>query len=675
MPDLPDVFDGELGQSGTEAGRLDHTSAASTIPEAQIFRALIDNLFSGVVFRDPGRADQLLVTPRTLEIWRLPQGDGPSDGRFVELSGDSLTPFRELIRWIDETLATSKPERNRVLAIDRGDGSRGVIMLNIAPIAKSEAVSAGGLAVVFDVTERQRAVAEQRFLANASAILASSLDITPTLQKVAELGVTALGSWCLIHLLDQEDELKCVATSGPELPPHLADFVFDPCYPANPDATVGPYQVMRTGEPDFVEPMDRDQIAALMADPEDIPNVLGLDLRSMLVVPLIARGRTLGTLSCFRTHQDAVDDPHVLPLAADLASRSAYAIDNARLFEDARAAEDRFRTVFETVTDAMLVSDFSGRIIEVNRSACGLLNQARSELLERSLEDFLGPEIPLLSELIDAAHQPGGLTVEGTLVQRRGRVVAVEINISIARLLTGNALQILARDITARLEMERLRQDFLAMVTHDLRSPLAALRLNAQLLLRRGEYNADTAEAIVTQVDRIVTLTDELADLVRVESGNLELDLQTHDLMEVAWAGVDAIRISHAPDQVVFHQPDGPITVEVDEHRVAQIVQNLVDNALKHSHAEEPVEVTVRMVGQKAAIEVVDQGEGIANDLQERIFERFGRSDAEKTKGLGLGLYFARMLTEAHGGEIQVESEVAVGTTFRVTLPLSIESQ
>lgn len=663
--DLSNPMDVESMQLTTELAGI----------EPLLFLTLVDQLFSGVIIRFRSRGDRLLVTKRTAEIWQNSLLHAKSGESFVELSGSAITPFQDVIDLIDQSIETGSAVRNHVHSIDRGDGTRAVVMINVAPVINPGAPNDFAVAVVFDVTERQRAAAEQRFLANSSAILASSLNINSTLQKVAELGITALGSWCLIHLLDEKGELRCVATKGPQLPTHLVDFEFDPCYPANPNAAIGPYRVLRSEEAEVVDPLSVEEIQELMADPLDVPMVRDLDLKSMLVVPLVARGRVLGTLSCFRTERDEKYDTRILALAGDLASRSAYAIDNARLFEDARAVEDRFRTVFETVTDAMLVSDLSGKIIEVNRSACGLLNLARSEIMDRSLTDIFGPELPPLNVLVEDAHQPYGLSVEGSLRGRRGQLVQAELHFSIAKLLTGPAIQVVARDITARLEMERHRQDFLAMVTHDLRSPLAALRLNAQLLLSRGEYNANTTEAIVTQVDRIVTLTNELADLVRAESGSLQLDRQPHDLMEIARAGVDAIRVSHAPDQVVFSQPDGPIVAEVDKNRVAQIVQNLVDNALKHSQTEEPVGVTVKMTGHQAAIEVVDKGQGIATEMQQRIFQRFVRSEAETTKGSGLGLYFARMLTEAHGGEIEVESEVAKGTTFRVKLPISTDSR
>jgi PAS domain S-box-containing protein len=576
-----------------------------------------------------------------------------------------LQPIQELLA---TTLNTGQPIPSAVQELHRADSSTIVATIQTAP-GDSGGSTDTAIAIVQDITDRRRASDDQRFLANASAILASSLATGETLQKVTDLGVTTLGSWCLIHLVQPDGTLQCVATSGPVMPPHLSEFTFDPCYPPNLSAVVGPYHVLRSGELELVEEIDHQTIVDLMANADDVPRVLDLHLKSMLVAPLTARGRTLGTITFFRLESDDPYGDRSEALAHDLARRAAYAIDNARLFEDARSAEERFRTVFESVADAIIITGLDGRVIEVNQAACALLHCTRQTLLDRQLADISGQDVPEIAAMLDAVRADGSWSAEAMLLCATGEGVPVDLQVSMAHLPNGPALLIVARDITARLNMERLRQDFLAMVTHDLRSPLAALRLNAQLLQRRGAYHEPSVQAIINQVDRVVVLSNELADLVRAETGALTLEPRSENLMEIARAAVRSIQSAPESGRVVFEEPDGPVIATVDANRVAQIVQNLVDNALKHAEASEPVRVRVAREADMACIEIIDRGKGIPEGIRDQLFRRYVRPEGGTSGGSGLGLYIARMLVTAHGGAIEVQSVEGQGTTFTVRMP------
>ena len=526
------------------------------------------------------------------------------------------------------------------------------------------------MGIGLDVTERETFAAEQQFLAAASSALAASLDIRKTLQQVADLGIPILGDWCLIHLLNAQGELECVAVAHPPLPVHLANYRFDPCYPPNADAAIGPYRVLRTGEPELTEAISAELIAALMADPEDIPMVTGLSLASMLVVPLTARRRVIGTISYFTSVSRRPLAAADLTLASRLAVRAAYAIDNANLFNQVRAIQERFRTVFESVGDAIVIFDEEGRILEANEALVRLLGLKPESLPSFHLADLgFEPDSLRLDRLSAECEESGSL---GEFLLRRpdGSAVPVEARVTRVETADGPVHVGVLRDISDRRDLEQFRQDFLAMVTHDLRSPLAALKLNAQLLERRETYDPATVRNIVTQVDRITRLSEDLADVVRIESGRLKLNIAPADLMSVAKLAVESIQSRYDNHPVVFEEPDGQVIAPVDVNRLAQIVQNLVDNAMKYSDTRDPVIVTVGKTAEHAVIRIVDRGTGIPPAQRTQLFQRYSSGDPENADGHGLGLYIVRMLTELHQGTVEVESEVGVGTAMTIRFPL-----
>jgi len=427
--------------------------------------------------------------------------------------------------------------------------------------------------------------------------------------------------------------------------------------------------VLQTGEPELTGVVDEQTLGALLKDPDDIPHVRALNLRSMLVVPLRARGRVIGTISFFTSTSNRTFTLPDVQLAEDLAGRAALSIDNARLYASARGAEELYRTVFESVEDALFVIDPEGSVLEVNDAASRIVGYSRDELLSRNLRQLGVHQTDFGLADLRQLRRNGSWRGEYLLRRKNGSHVPVESNVTAVNTRSGLVYLGVARDITERRNLEQLRQDFLAMVTHDLRSPLAALRLNAQLLQRRGAFEQSTIEAIIGQVDRITRISIDLADVVRMEAGKLVIHRIQTDLMPIVRAAVTSIQASRGNHPIVFEEPDGPVVAAIDPDRVAQIVQNLVDNAIKHSGTDAPVMVRISANGDRAKLEVIDEGSGIPFEQRQHLFQRFHRSGSSESGGLGLGLYIVRMLTEAHGGAIQFSSATGTGSTFTVSLP------
>ncbi len=221
--------------------------------------------------------------------------------------------------------------------------------------------------------------------------------------------------------------------------------------------------------------------------------------------------------------------------------------------------------------------------------------------------------------------------------------------------------------------IQRQRQGelvFLASVAHDLRNPLAALKFGVTALEAQEGTPAHrrTLRLLERQVDRLASMAGDLFDTMRIEAGSMELHREPLDLRAAASEVVALYAPTTPAHQLIVHVPDEPVVVNADPVRVAQVITNLVSNALKFSPDGGRVDVEVRHAGTEAIVEVCDHGIGIPPEAISDLFAPFRRHAAE-IPGAGLGLSIVRRLVQAHGGAVEVESELGRGSTFRVRLP------
>jgi predicted ATPase/signal transduction histidine kinase/tRNA A-37 threonylcarbamoyl transferase component Bud32 len=227
----------------------------------------------------------------------------------------------------------------------------------------------------------------------------------------------------------------------------------------------------------------------------------------------------------------------------------------------------------------------------------------------------------------------------------------------------------------------QIRDEFLSIASHELKTPLTSIQLQSQVIKRRlakGDASALSPEALVKLVEqtdrqtaRLARLVDEMLDVSRINAGRFTLYMERHDLATLVRETADRCElvISQAGSKVTVDTP-GPIMCQLDTFRMEQVVLNLLTNAARYGEGK-PIEVTVRAEpGGCAEIAVRDHGRGIAGDNQSRIFERFERATSmNESSALGLGLYIAREIVQGHGGTIRVESELGRGATFLVRIP------
>ncbi len=517
------------------------------------------------------------------------------------------------------------------------------------------------------------AVPPLEFLAHASSVLAASLDYETTLSNVARLAVPSLADFCVFDLVADSGAIQRVAWHYEE---PAREAAFDDVWRFVPNADLDRHpvaKVLRTGRTEFVPDVTDAWMEAVATGPEHLQLMYDLALRSLITVPLMARERTLGAVSLCRVGASPHFTPEDLSLAEELARRTAVAVENARLFREARNAEARYHGLFSNAADAILVADGDGQYLDANPAASELLGYSREELLGMRVADVVaaGPD---WTEAEYARFRTEG-SWRGELDVRRkdGTILAVEAQATVVPSPNGPVYVSAVRNISERRALERLQREFIAMVTHELRTPLTAISGYAQLLRRRQAYSDSAVDAILSQVKNQERLLHDLLDASRVETRRLDLHRTSVDLTALVQACVDQLRSVTQACAVRVEAPASPVEGWWDRGRLEQVLNNLLSNAAKYSPDDCDIEVRVEALDAEARVSVRDRGLGMAPEVLPQLFDRFYRveSTAGRVSGLGVGLYIARSLVAAHGGRMWAESAgPGQGSTFTFTLPL-----
>ena len=279
-----------------------------------------------------------------------------------------------------------------------------------------------------------------------------------------------------------------------------------------------------------------------------------------------------------------------------------------------------------------------------------------------------------------------GIKFQGTSAEAIGRRWAMQsfLILGVLSLLMVGGLALAYRSVSKEVALAHLKSDFVSNVSHELRTPLALIRLYAETLelgrITTPEKKEEYYRIIRKESERLTALINNILDFSRIEAGRKEYDFRETDIAELVRNTLDAYRYQIEQQGFAFEQNiDASIpAVRVDREAIARALVNLVNNALKYSADEKFLGVKLYRVNDFLKLEVIDRGIGITRRDQSKIFEKFYRTgDAlvHNTKGSGLGLSLVRHITQAHGGEVEVESAPGKGSKFILTLPLAAGAQ
>jgi PAS domain S-box-containing protein len=569
-------------------------------------RILLDTPRLGAVLPAAVQVAKSLIAADGYALWRLQDG---ADWRVVEsngvspafaaavvpLSGAAIARFDTPLAVNDVTAATALANRHEAYAAEgvrallavplhiRGSWSGSLVFYyqtvqHFDHIRMETAAALGNLCAVAIATaelyeeqlaqrERlERAHRQSTFLARAGVILGSSLDYEATLEAVAQLAVPDIADWCVVDIAADDGRLKRLGTA--HIDPAKIEFArtLRERFPEDPGSPGTPTHVLRTRQPAMISGITDEMLQQGARSPAHLEALRTLQLHSYISVPLVANGRALGVMTFVTAESQRAYDNEDLLVAQSVAERAALAVDNARAYSEARAAN-------------------------------------------------------------------------------------------------------------------RAKDEFLATLSHELRTPINAIMGWGQILqtgIVDPSRTAHAIDAIVRNAAAQARLIEDLLDLSRIISGKLRLDVELVDLGGVVSAAVltiePASQVKGLRIQTVVE--DGPARVYGDRQRLQQAVWNLLSNAVKFTPRGGSVQIHVRRVGSQVEIMVSDTGEGISPDVLPFVFDRFRQADSSSTRshtGLGLGLAIARHIVELHGGTVHAASEgLGKGTTFRLRLPISV---
>jgi len=357
-------------------------------------------------------------------------------------------------------------------------------------------------------------------------------------------------------------------------------------------------------------------------------------------------------------------DVRVPELAQHVDALRAMHHELERRFDDLRREREESRTLLEALSDGVLAADRRGTVISTNAAARRLLGYDEHEPL------------PPLGELFhDRAHRAlmrevlTGAVVEGRELDLGDRTVVTS-----ARPLQDGGTLLVLSDVTDLRRLETIRRDFVANVSHELKTPLTAIAGYAETLAAEAsdKQTVGFAQTIVENARRMQRLVDDLLDLSRIESGGWQPEprsLGVEAAARDAWAPFTERAVGRG---VQLETATNSTTINGDPEAMRQIFTNLFDNALRHTPAGGRIRVATERAGDATVVRVSDTGSGIPAEHLPRIFERFYRVDPGRSRqegGTGLGLAIVKHLVEAHGGRVEAESELGRGTTILLYFP------
>jgi PAS domain S-box-containing protein len=524
-----------------------------------------------------------------------------------------------------------------------------------------------------DISKRKIAEARLQLLAKVGT-LAATRDYETLLTAVARLSIPEVADWCCIDVVENGRILRGrVAHRDPK------------------KAAVA--EQIRCFSPEHENPRIAEELLAgksfvfdqTLSVPDlalqDVARHLGA--RSLMLVPIVVFGATTAIAAfVFGPESGRHHDENDLALAQEVARRVGQLIENARLHDELRRSEARFRVALADSRIAVFEEDADFRVRWIYNVRFGEGTATDSCEVARRFE--ASPDLVAIKRRVldtgEGASVAADIDVDGErrhlIVHyqplRRGDetvgIIGSAIDITDAK----HAQEELARAVA-------FRERVMGVLGHDLRNPLNMVLMQAQLMQRQPGMS-DQAREGIARIARAAERMDEmigtLLDVTRLRAGrHLRLSIETVDLDTVVHAVVDELHVAHR-DRAIEVTGNGDLRGRWDAARIAQVVSNLVANALTHGSVDAPIQLSLFEDGESVALAVTNRGPTIPDDAIGRLFEPFwqapgGDGAPRRDRGLGLGLYIVREIVAAHGGTIDVSSRDGV-TTFTVRLPRSV---
>jgi PAS domain S-box-containing protein len=679
------------------------------------------------------------INQRWRDFTGLSQADEASIKQVVHPDDYALL----MTRWRDAS-AHGAPFEAQIRIKPSPDGVYRWFLLRAVPIGGAHGTVSQWFGTLTDIDGQKRAEQAQYILAEVGRLLTLSLDYQATLAGICGLAVPALADWCSLELINDAGEVEYLEAGHAD--PARIDLVYEyrRTYPPRPDDRSGMMKVLRTGEPEFWPEVTDLELVAGARDQDELSRLRALGQKSVMIVPLRARGRILGVLTLVIAESSKRYGEDDLLLAVEVGSRAALAVDNARLWEETRKAvqereralklhcdiEQQLTLLVEasgSLSASLDLGSVSNAIMALSRRlvaadayavweyeghtgywkialASGISEQFQestvhvSEHLPGLLEEPIIADDVTTSQIV--AHRRAAFEREGIksllVVQHRVRGDRIgsiafyfraphnftEVELRVATALSNlSAAAIGSAELYEELRAnDRRKDEFLAMLAHELRNPLAAID-NAVVLLGVANPAREqldwSVDVIGRHVRHLTRLIDDLLDVSRITRGKIQLRKMKVDAYPVLNSAIESVRPLIEERKHRLSTSFGTdLVLDTDPTRLEQIAVNLLLNAAKYTESGGQIWFSARHEGNEIVIRVRDNGVGIPADQLTTIFDLFvqGERSLERSAGgLGIGLTLVQTLTQLHGGTVVAQSQGSgKGSEFVVRLPAAL---
>jgi PAS domain S-box-containing protein len=552
---------------------------------------------------------------------------------------------------IQEIVATQQARRIEAGAV-RSDGTLLDVEISLAPVSAYDGSVTGLVCIIRDITERKR----------------SELALRESEER---------------YRLLAENVIDVIVKYSPE---GIITYVTPSCYQL---AGYKPEEWIGHSGFTFTHPDDRSTTEEIIRQ----ALAHGIDFYSITIRLLHKMGHYIWVEVTNTVVRDSAGNPiEIIGVARDVTERKQGE-------DDLRASEEKFRSFIESAPIATVISDPKGRIVLVNKAAESLSGYDRAELIGQPVElivpeEYRDVHIGRHSEYLANPTQHNSDARELTMRRKDGRIIPVDIQLSLVDTLSTPLVLSFIIDLTKRKETEQalqqalvheqemgeLKSRFVLMASHEFRTPLAAILATTETLaLYREKMNetqiVDRLNKIRQQVMHLKEIIDNVLQLTRVQAGRAEFKPKPDDLDRLCREIVEEFDADQQDrGRIIYRCETSPVMFSFDEHLMRQVISNLLSNALKYSAHNQSVQFDLTLTHNEVILRIGDNGIGIPADDLKRLFVSFHRAANVGTiPGTGLGLSIAKEAVDLHGGTITIESQEKVGTTVIAKFPITVK--
>jgi PAS domain S-box-containing protein len=397
---------------------------------------------------------------------------------------------------------------------------------------------------------------------------------------------------------------------------------------------------------------------------------------SAIGLPLQHMNHVYGVLMLVHPQIDFFDD-NMVELLEEMTELGAAALGNALDFDMARHGDARYQALFDEAVVPMILTDARGTIVDVNQKTADFLGRERFHLLHQSITTIHPMKPDMLKERLEMLAKGEEIVFRSEAADSEGQEVGMTVRARRIKMGERDLLEWAEQDVTAHMELEQLRRDLSAMIYHDLRGPLQAVKGSINKLGQVLANHENPAVWTLLQVGirstrQLQRMVDSLLDIQRIEEGKAVLNEKVVELRVLLADAAQLVQplASDSNHRLQFDIVGDLPLVLVDSDMMIRVVTNLMENAIKYTPEGGIIKLGARMSEEGAVISVHDSGPGIPAEMKSAVFDKFSRVKYQDApKGVGLGLAFCRLAVEIHGGDIWVESEPENGAEFIFTLP------